>query len=263
MEIYSKRNRLKFTQAIVRQPGKSLVRGLTSANLGLPDYTEACIQHEAYIHALETCGLRVQVLPPNDLYPDSTFVEDVALITSQGVIITNPGAPSRKGEVLGMKDVLAECTRVIGEIRNPGTLEGGDVMMVGSHFYIGLSERTNPEGAQQAIDILSDHGMSGSLIKLKEVLHLKTGVAYLEDNNLVVCGEFKSHPEFHGFNLLEIEEDECYAANCVWVNGRVLVPASYPKAKVTIESAGYETITVDVSEFRKLDGGLSCLSLRF
>ena len=92
---------------------------------------------------------------------------------------------------------------------------------------------------------------------------MKTGVAYLEGNNLVACGEFVSKGIFQGFNILEVDEQESYAANCIWVNGTVLMPMGYPTAKRTIESAGYEVREVDVSEFRKLDGGLSCLSLRF
>jgi len=98
---------------------------------------------------------------------------------------------------------------------------------------------------------------------LNEVLHLKTGLGYLEDNNLLACGEFLSKPEFKKFNILKVSHAEAYAANSVWINGRVLVPAGFPKTRAMIESAGYEAVPVDVSEFRKLDGGLSCLSLRF
>ncbi len=136
-------------------------------------------------------------------------------------------------------------------------------MMVGTHFFIGLSERTNASGAQQLIGHLEKYGMTGSVVKLEKVLHLKTGLAYLENNNLIACGEFLSKEEFRNFHILEIDEDESYAANCIWVNNKVIIPLGYPKAKKTIEKAGYEIIEVDVSEFKKLDGGLSCLSLRF
>lgn len=136
-------------------------------------------------------------------------------------------------------------------------------MMVDSHYYIGLSARTNLHGAQQLTSILEKYRMGASLVELKDMLHLKTGLAYLEKNNLLVAGEFFDHPQFQKFNLLPIETEENYAANCIWVNDHVLIPAGYPIAKETIERAGYSTIEVDVSEFRKLDGGLSCLSLRF
>lgn len=252
-----------FTRAIVRTPGKSLVHGLSNSDLGLVDHQKALLQHTEYIKALEKCGVDVLVLPPEENFPDSTFVEDVALLTSQCAIITNPGAPTRKGETSGIKTVLRGIFENIEEISDPGTLEAGDILMVGSHFYIGLSERTNRNGAEQAISILEKYGLTGSMIKLEKVLHLKTGLAYLENNNLVVCGEFISKPEFQQYNLLVIPEDESYAANCIWMNGKVILPKGYLKTRSIIQSFGYEILEVDVSEFQKLDGGLSCLSLRF
>ena len=152
---------------------------------------------------------------------------------------------------------------MVEEIKEPGTLEAGDVMMVGSHYFIGLSERTNAQGACQLISILNKYGMTGSAVSLKNVLHLKSGVSYLENNNLLVTGEFKYHPEFQKYNLILIDGEEKYAANSLWINNNVLVPQGFPITKSKIEVLGYQTIEVDVSEFRKLDGGLSCLSLRF
>ena len=252
-----------FKRAIVRTPGKSVVNGLTSAELSLPNYENALVQHAEYINALEKCGLAVIVLGCDEEYPDSTFVEDVVLLTGDCAIIMRPGATSRRGETAEIRNVLSEYYINIEEVRKPGTVEAGDIMMVGSHFYIGLSERTNESGAKQVIEYLEKYGMSGSVIKLEKVLHLKTGVAYLEHNNLVVCGEFLTKKEFQKFNILKIDEDESYAANCVSVNDSVLIPKGFPKARETIAGAGYSIIEVDVSEFQKLDGGLSCLSLRF
>jgi dimethylargininase len=252
-----------FSRAIVCSPSPSMIKGLTTANLGLPDYSNAVYQHQEYIQALKDCGLDVTILDANDNYPDSTFIEDTAILTQVCAIITNPGAVSRKGEIEKIGDALNKFYSNVERINFPGTLEAGDVMMVGTHCYIGLSKRTNELGAQQLIEILNRHGLTGSTIKLEKVLHLKTGVAYLENNNMVACGEFISHHEFQKYNLLKIDEDESYAANCVWAHGNVLVPKGYPKAKKIIENAGYSTIEVDVSEFQKLDGGLSCLSLRF
>ena len=151
----------------------------------------------------------------------------------------------------------------IARIVEPGTLEGGDVMMVGDHFYVGGSERTNEAGIQQFFTILEKYGLTGSVVPLERVLHLKTGVNYLENNTLLVAGEFVDKPAFAEFDKIVVPEDEAYAANCIWVNGTVVVPAGYPTVLARIQEAGYRTITVDVSEFRKLDGGLSCLSLRF
>ncbi|MCJ7702485.1 MAG: arginine deiminase family protein [Anaerolineales bacterium] len=254
---------MKFRHAIVKKPGKSLIKGLTTANLGIPNYGKALEQHQAYIHTLEECGLQVHVLAAEEAYPDSVFVEDTALLTPHCAILTNPGAPSRRGETQGLKPVLEKFFDVVEVIQAPGTVEAGDIMMVGPHFYIGLSERTNAHGAEQVIDVLEKYGLSGSLVELSKVLHLKTGVAYLEHNTFLACGELLTHPIFQHFKILAIDEDESYAANCIWINDRVLVPHGYPKARDTIEQAGYDTLPVDVSEFRKLDGGLSCLSLRF
>lgn len=252
-----------FTKAIVKTPSESLINGLTTANLGLPDFELALIQHKEYINALIKCGLRVTVLPAEEEYPDSTFVEDTALLTNKCAIITNPGAPSRKGEVIDIKYALKHHYSIIENIEPPGIIEAGDIMMVGDHFYIGLSERTNEDGAAQMITILNKYGFSGSAILLKEVLHLKTGVSYLENNNLVASGEFLEEEEFKNFNIIKIDDKESYAANSIWVNNNVLVPKGFPKSRDKIVDAGYSIIELDMSEFQKLDGGLSCLSLRF
>lgn len=258
------RNRLvKFSRAVVCSPSSSIITGLTTAKLGLPDYDKVLHQHQQYIDALKDCGLDVIIFESDNNFPDSTFIEDTALLTPACAVITNPGAPSRKGEIVKVENELNKFYSDVEKIDTPGTLEAGDVMMVGSHYYIGLSQRTNEIGALQLMGILNRYGLTGSVIKLEKVLHLKTGVAYLENNNLLVCGEFMSHPDFQKYNLIKIDEDESYAANCLWVNEKVLIPKGFAKAKNRIENAGYTTIEVDVSEFRKLDGGLSCLSLRF
>jgi dimethylargininase len=162
-----------------------------------------------------------------------------------------------------MKPVISRFYTDIFSINFPGTLEAGDVMMVGDHFYIGLSKRTNEIGANQLIKILREHGMTGSIISLTEVLHLKTGLGYLENNKLLACGEFLTKPDFQQYEILEVQQSEAYAANSVWINEIVLTPKGFPNTKALIETTGYKTREVDVSEFQKIDGGLSCLSLRF
>ncbi len=240
-----------------------MIKGIAGADQGIPDYDLALIQHEKYLDALRICGLDVKVLEADEKFPDSCFVEDVALLTPGCAIITNPGALSRRGEILEMAGIIKEFYVDVEEVQSPGTVEAGDIMMVGNHYFIGLSERTNLNGALQIIGVLKKYDMTGSTVNLEKVLHLKTGLSYLENNNLAVCGEFLSNPEFEKFNIIEIPEEESYAANCVWINGKVLLPSGYPKTRKKIIDAGYEIIELDVSEFRKLDGGLSCLSLRF
>ena len=252
-----------FEKAIVKTPCKYLVNGLTSANLGKPDYHLSLKQHQKYIETLIECGLEVTILEADENYSDSTFVEDTAVLTPYCAIITNPGAPSRNGEVIEMNQVLKNLYSNIESIKAPGTLEAGDVMMIGKHFYIGLSERTNQNGANQLINILTKYGLTASTVTLGNVLHLKSGVSYLENNNLLSIASFINKQEFQKFNLILVDDDESYAANSLWINDRVLVPKGFPKTKEKIEKAGYITLELDVSEFRKLDGGLSCLSLRF
>jgi dimethylargininase len=252
-----------FKNAIVRLPATTMIEGLTSANLGKPDYAKACDQHSLYSDLLRRFNLKVEVLPENDLYPDSTFVEDVALCTEKCAVITCPGAVSRRGETEGMSIVLSKYFDNIEYITLPGTIEAGDIMKVGNHYYIGLSERTNNNGAEQMINILNKHGMTGSKVPLKKTLHLKSGVSYLENNTMFVCGEFADNEAFKKYNRIEVDSSESYAANSLWINGKVIVPQGFPATRDKIESIGYETFTLDVSEFCKLDGGLSCLSLRF
>lgn len=254
-----------FKNVIVRRPCKALVEGITTANLGKPNYELAVHQHDNYIEVLKKCGVDVTVLEANEEFPDSCFVEDVALCTKHCVIVTRPGALSRRGEILqaDMQEALNKFFNNIEYIKEPGTVEAGDIMMVGDHFYIGLSARTNEDGGKQMISILEKYGLSGEIVPLQEVLHLKTGLSYMENNNLIVAGEFVSSPIFKDFNKIVINEDESYSANCIWVNDVVLVPAGYPTTKRDLEAAGYKVIEVDTSEYRKIDGGLSCLSLRF
>lgn len=256
----------KFNHVIVRKPCRALVDGITSGIYpGKPDYELAMKQHEAYIEALKQCDVDVTVLPADERYPDSCFVEDPALITRACAIITNPGAESRNGEKFEIIDAIKKFfdEDKIEYIKEPGTLEGGDVMMVGDHFYVGRSARTNEEGIRQLTEILAKYGMTCSEVKLEEVLHLKTGVNYLENNNMLVSGEFVTKPEFEKYNKVEIPVEEAYAANCIWVNDTVIVPEGYPAVLAAVQGLGYKTLIVDTSEYRKVDGGLSCLSLRF
>jgi dimethylargininase len=240
-----------------------MIHGITAASLGKPDFNLAMVQHERYVDTLRTMGLEVLVLEPDSRFPDSTFVEDVALCTSEMAVITNPGAQSRKGEQADLERVLGLFYKHIEHIEAPGTVEAGDVMMVGRHFFIGISNRTNPEGAERLIQILERYGMSGEKIELRKLLHLKSGVSYLENGYLLTVDSLFDHPSFNEFRKIRVDEMEKYAANSLWMNGKVLVPDGFPETKANIEQAGFQTIAVEVSEFEKLDGGLSCLSLRF
>ena len=251
-----------LAEAIVRGVPEALHAGITSADLGKPDHAKAVAQHLRYIQALEECGLEVTALDADEKYPDSVFIEDTAVVTARCAILARPGADSRRGEVYGVEEALSGRYENIERISNPATLDGGDVLQVGDHFYIGLTSRTNLEGTRQLSEILGGYGYGVSRVESREYLHLKSGVSYLGDNVLVVAGELASNGEFEGFDKIVADSHEEYCANCIRVKDHVLVPAGFEKTKARIAARGYELIELEMSEFRKVDGGLSCLSLR-
>jgi dimethylargininase len=251
-----------FAEAIVRGVPETLHTGITSADLGRPDHTRAVAQHRRYIQALEGCGLEVTALDADEKYPDSVFVEDTAVVTARCAILARPGVDSRRGEVHGVEEALSGRYENFERIIAPGTLDGGDVLQAGDHFYVGLTSRTNLDGARQLSEILEGYGYGVSLVESREYLHLKSGVSYLGDDVLVVAGALATDEEFEGFDKILAESYEEYSANCIRVNDYVLVPAGFERTKARIAARGYELIELEMSEFRKVDGGLSCLSLR-
>ncbi len=266
---------LVFTRAIVRPPAPNFAAGLTTAGLGAPNYELALQQHEAYCAALAECGLTLTRLEPDSDYPDSTFVEDVAIVTDAFAILTRPGAPSRAGEVDSIRKPLADFFNQVFEIESPGTLDGGDICHAGNHFFIGISDRTNEAGAQQLAKFLGQVGYSSSFVDITgqrsvpgatatgSLLHLKSGLGYLGDGRLVITSALENHPELAGYDLVHVDQAEQYAANCIRVNDHVLIAKGYPNFAATLQKLGYQTMALDMSEFQKMDGGLSCLSLRF
>lgn len=263
-----------LTKAIVRPPCIRFAEGLTTIDLGAPNYTLALEQHANYCNALERCGLKVVRLEADERYPDSTFVEDTAVLVptrdrarDQGFAIrTRPGAPSRTGEVESIAEVLARSYPQLHLIEAPGTLDGGDVCEAGDHFFIGISERTNEAGARQLATLLASFGYTSSFIDispLPNILHLKSGLAFLGNKQLVTIEELADHDAFRGYELIRVRTSEQYAANCVRINDYVLVAASYPEFERALQKLDYKTLAIEITEFQKMDGGLSCLSLRF
>lgn len=255
-----------FTRALVRPPAASFAEGLTTADLGAPDLGKALAQHAAYCDALVRCGLELVHLPPDAGYPDSTFVEDTAVLARGAAIVTRPGAPSRAGEVDAIRIALAGFFTGLDEIQAPGTVDGGDICEAGDHVFIGLSHRTNEEGAAQLARFLERLGLTSSVVDIRGItgiLHLKSGLSYLGNNRLLVIWNLETHPALEAFDRVPVPTGEEYAANAIRVNGRILLPEGYPRVAELLRTAGDTVVTLDMSEFRKMDGGLSCLSLRF
>lgn len=262
-----KRSPGMFTKAIVRPPCANFTLGLTSVDLGAPVFERALQQHAAYCRTLEACGLNVIRLAPDERYPDSTFVEDTAVLTERGAIVARPGAASRRSETDEIERVISHQFEQMRVIREPGTVDGGDVCEAGDRFFIGVSHRTNEEGAMQLAGFLEEFGYTSTLIdirNLSNILHLKSGLAYLGGNRMLVIDEVKNLKSFAaGYELIHVRPEEAYAANCVLINDRVLIASGFPALQRQLEQLNYETVVLDMSEFQKMDGGLSCLSLRF
>ena len=251
-----------FTQAITRLPGPNFSDGLTLAGLGAPDYELILQQHATYVKTLRECGLEVIELAPLPAHPDAYFVEDPALITPEIAVITLPGAISRRGEQESLAEVLREY-RPLEFIISPGTVDGGDVLAAGSHYFIGLSERTNPAGAGQLGGILERYGYTWSTVQVGAGLHLKSDVNYLGSDVMLCTSRFEDHDAFADFSKIVVDDEEAYAANSLQLNAYLLTPAGFPNTLHKLDTAGFEPVELDVSEVRKMDGGLTCMSLRF
>lgn len=251
-----------FTQAITRKPAPNFSQGITTAGQGAPDYALMLAQHAAYEAALQASGLTVSTLAPLADFPDAYFVEDVAVVTPHVAVLTRPGATARRGEETAMAPVLAQY-RPVEPIEPPGTLDGGDVLMVDNHFFIGISERTNEHGANQLARILAKYGHTSTAVPVAAGLHFKSSVNLVGGQTLLVTEEFADRSELADFEKIVVAGDEPYAANVLLVNGRLLIPAGFPKTKQKLAEWGATIIELDVSEACKMDGGLTCMSLRF
>jgi dimethylargininase len=255
-----------FKHAIVRPPAANFADGLTSVDLGKPVFSKALEQHAHYCQALRECGLELMHLEADARFPDSTFVEDTAVLTPRAAIITRPGAHSRSGEVVGTERALRNVYSRFRAIAAPATVDGGDVCAADGHFFIGLSERTNEQGARQLAGFLEEEGFTSALVDIRgvaDILHLKSGISYLGDNRLVVIDALAGHAAFSDYEIVRVAPEENYAANFLRINDQVIVSAGHPQFEAAVRGFGYTVLVLDMSEFQKMDGALSCLSLRF
>jgi dimethylargininase len=252
-----------FSQAVARKPGKNFAQGITTTvSAQRPSYDLILKQHAVYLETLKSVGLEVRVLDPLADYPDAYFVEDTAVVSRDVAVITNPGAVSRRGEENSIAAVL-ERFRNIERIRPPGTMDGGDVLQVGTHFFIGLSQRTNQAGAEQLGGIMESYGNTWTTVTVGAGLHFKSSVNYVGKGTLLVTEEFAGQEQLKGYRQIVVGKGEEYAANTLFINNRLLMPKGYPQTYKKLQILDYEIIELDVSEVRKMDGGLTCLSIRF
>ena len=254
-----------YEKAITRPPCSRFAEGLTHGRLGKPDVELALRQHEAYVKTLRRCGVDVIVLRPDEDYPDSCFTEDEAIVTDRMAVIPSFCRASRQGEERRIRPIIeAFYSGRIEEIKEPGTLEGGDICRAGNHFFIGISSRTNEEGAHQFAEIVKRYGFTYAFCDIRgiEILHLSTGMSYIGNNTIVCCPAFRDFPAYDSYRVIVTDEKEAYAANCVRINEKVIISEGYQHLEKKLRKTGFDVITTPMSEIEKQDGGLSCLSIR-
>jgi dimethylargininase len=248
-------------KALVRPPGDSFRHAL-SAQQPPPtiDVDLARRQHAAYCAALREVGLALIELPPEEAYPDACFVQDTAVVYGQMAVVARLGAQSRRGEEAAVREALAGHRR-LAEIRPPATLEGGDVLLIGSRVFVGLSARTNAGGFAQLRDLLELEGASVHALEVAQGLHLLSGCTYLGRGILLAAGAWADLPDFAGLDVVRVPPEEAAAANALGLDDCVVLPAGYPGTAALIRQRGFQVLSVDLSEFAKADGGATCLSV--
>lgn len=254
-----------FTRILARKPAHNMADGITTQNLGKPDIDLAMQQFNAYIDALRSCNLNVTVLPPNDEFPDGHFIEDPAIVFHDMVFVCRSGEKSREAE----GEDIAKHLSHLNQIRIEGDtarVDGGDILFCADRVLIGLSDRTNREGAEQLTTALQSvqSELRVDIVPFSGVLHLKTALNELAPGVFVMGPELQTNYDLSFAEVHVLPEHESYAANLVPINDTLLIADGYPKlAEITGQYYGNKVIALEMSEFEKMDGGLSCLSLRY
>ena len=254
----------RFTDAIVRRPARSIVNGLRALDRGRPDVELFLAEHISYVGALERAGLRVAVLPETQALPDSVFVEDTAICLPDVKIILRPGAPTRLAEADSMAEVMTGLGYEFHRIADSGYVDGGDILTCDDEIFVGLSARTDQAGFDALKNLLSNWGYSVKAVRTPEnVLHFKSDCSLLDSETILATSRLCTAECFASFRVLTLPEGEEGAANSVRVNDTLLVPDGFPATAEMLDRQGYSLKLLPVSQAALLDGGLSCMSLRF
>jgi dimethylargininase len=245
--------------SVVRLPGSRLAEGIvTHISRAAVDVNLARRQHAAYVAALEASGWAVKHAPEAEDCPDSVFVEDTVVVCDDLAVLTRPGAPRRRAEVDGVAPVMTSLGLRTARIEAPGTLDGGDVLQAGTTVYVGRGGRTNGEGIRQLRGLLAPLGRTVTGVPLGEVLHLKSAVTALPDGTFLLLPDLVPAGLFPAVRPVT-EESGC---RVVPLGGdRVLIAASAPRTAASLEDLGFTPVVVDISEFEKLEGCVTCLSV--
>ena len=252
-----------FDRALVRRPGASVVAGLRAVDRGAPTLHGVQGEFEAYVAALGSSGVAVEILPALEEFPDSVFVEDPALVFSEGAILLRPGAPTRLGEAAAIAPVLRHRFDSVLELTE-GFVEGGDVLVTPDAVLIGLSARTTERGARALTLLLERLGRKGVVVTTPPgVLHFKTDCSLLDEETILATGRLAASGVFEGYRVLLTPEGEEAAANSLRVNDRVFVGEAFVRTADRLSSAGYKVVPLQNAQIARLDAGFSCLSLRW
>jgi len=254
----------RFNRAIVRAPARSVVDGLRADDRGNPTYDGVKAEHDAYVAAMQAAGIAVTALPALEAFPDSMFVEDPALTFPEGAILLRPGAPSRAGETRALAPSLRGLFEIVLDLPPPGFVDGGDVLVTPTCVMIGLSDRTDRNGAEALADCLAKLGYDDRVVETPdEVLHLKTACSLLDDDTILCTPCLAETGVFHGFRLVLTPDGEEAAANALRINDVVLIGSSFVRTIEMLKGLNYGVVSVPTTEIGKIDAGLSCMSLRW
>ena len=254
----------RFARAVTRRPGSDAAAGLRAHDAGNPDPARMAVHHAAYVAALREAGVAVTELPPAPGFPDAQFVEDTALCLPQGVVLMRPGAPSRMGEVDAIAPVLAGLFPAVRRIGGPGHVEAGDILWTGREVLVGLSARTDAAGVEELRAILGSWGHALRVVQTPPgVLHFKTDCSLLGPDTILSTARLAASGCFAGYGVVIVPAGEEAAANLIRVNDLVLMADGFPRTAAMLRAEGYEVRELPNSECALIDGGMSCLSLRF
>lgn len=254
----------EFTHALCRLPSKSLIDGLRAVDIGQPDYDKFINDHHGYVEVLKETGAEVIVLDGLEEFPDSVFIEDAALCLPKLAVVMRPGAPTRLGEAEAIKSTLEKLYSNVKQINGSGFIEGGDILVTEKEILVGLSERTDKSGVEELASIVMPFGYKVRIVQTPEgVLHFKTDCSLLDENTILTTQKLADSGCFEDYNILYVAQGEEACANTIRFNNYVIMPSGFPKTYEKLVANGYEVKTIGNTEAAKLDGGMSCLSLRF
>jgi dimethylargininase len=253
-----------FNSVIVREPSRSVVNGLRADDRGNPTYEGVKAEHDAYIAAMRAAGVEVTILPALEAFPDSVFVEDPAVVFTEGAILLRPGAASRVDETKEITPTLRAMFENVLDLPNPGFADGGDVLTTPKSVMIGLSARTDKTGAEALAACIDKLGRKAEIVATPEgVLHFKTDCSLLDEESILSTARLARSGVFKDFKQIIIPEGEEPAANALRVNDVVMVGSDFPRTIEMLDKLGYKVVPMKTTEIGKIDAGLSCMSLRW